>query len=340
MKKKDKFRKSELTAKERKELRRAEYTTSEAVTADASREEKLSRRRIYAVALAVVATIAIAVGIAIPSYMSCNYLFERNPVAVIELTIGEKSYTMKYELFAADCPYATANFAFLADSGVFDGVAVYDTQRDWVRFGGYVEGTDENGTKVLKHRSDDEEFCRGLQKDFTEVHYTKTVTSNGQTTTEANPTEVLKYTLKRDSVRLNYTDYDFALCSNYSGGAQSMTEFQISGKREARPTTLHGSNNREATLNFQTFGRLFDNDEKTKEAVAAVLALAQPEDGEKNYMNIYFLPPVTSVTIKKVKVYNYDFPWKTTAYKHGFEDYMNEITAFSSVSDNWNKSHI
>ncbi len=340
MKKKDKFRKSELSAKERKELRRAEEERRPTVAEAEAEEDKRTRRRIYAIALAVVAAIAIAVGVAIPTYMSCNYLFERNPVAVIEMSIGEKSYTMKYELFAADCPYATANFAFLADSGVFDGATVYDTQRDWVRFGGYVAETDEEGKTVFKHRSEDEEFCRALQKDFNEVHYTKTVTSNGQTTTEDNPTEVLKYTLKQDKVRLNYTDYDFALCSNYSGGSQSMTEFQISGTREARPTTLQGSNNRTATVNFQTFGRLFNDDEKTKEAVAAVLALAQDENGEKNYMNTYFLPPVTAVTIEKVKVYNYEFPWKTAKYPHGFEDYMNEITAFSSESDNWNKSHL
>lgn len=115
---------------------------------------------------------------------------------------GDRTLTMKYELFAADCPRACANFVFLAEAGFFDGAVVFDTQNSRVRFGGYYLTEDASGGVSYAHRSDDTAFLSGLTDEFSEEHYTD---SDGET----DYSEMLRYTLRSDSTSYDYTAYDF-----------------------------------------------------------------------------------------------------------------------------------
>ena len=335
MKKKE-FKRSELSARERKELRRQNEAKAQGIVSEDEKEYKEKKAKIYFVLFLIVAVILISTGIAVPTYMSCNYMFERNPVAVIKLDAGGKTFEMKYELFVTDCPRATANFVFLAQQDFFDGVVIYDTQNDWMRFGGYTEGEDSDGNLIFNHRSDDSSFTDRLTSNFKEAHYTKTQTKDGEQVTVTDTTEALKYTLKKDDTSFSYIDFDYALCANVSGSSASATEFQINGLNKAREDKLTKADGTSAkTMTTQVFARPLGESNGVKEAIEYVLGM---EKGDR--VGDYFVTTSTLVKITDVSVYNYETEWLQVKYENGFEDYMTEIGGFSYTSDTWSNSHI
>ena len=330
--KKKKMKKSELTASERKQLRRDEQARAAGERPEAEKAERASRSKVYAVALLVVAVIVISVGVAVPTYMSCNYMFERNPVAVIEMKAGDRTLTMKYELFAADCPRACANFVFLAEAGFFDGAVVFDTQNSRVRFGGYYLTEDASGGVSYAHRSDDTAFLSGLTDEISEEHYTD---SDGET----DYSEMLRYTLRSDSTSYDYTAYDFMLCANVSGSDASATEFQICGRKDTlstNDTIWNEAQNSPCEFEVQAFGRPLGGDEATGEAIEYILGMEKSD----TYMRSYFLSTAEPVTVSSVKIYNFETTWTENRYEHGFESYMEEINGINVSSSNWTKKYI
>lgn len=312
-----------LSARERKELRNREKEreTSADGRITAEREELARRRRILAIVILVFAVIAVTAAASVPIFMSCNYMFERNPVAVIKLDAGDRTLTMKYELLDSDAPIACANFAFLASIGWFDGAVVYDTQNDYVRFGGYRSSMNDSGGAAYTHLADDESFTSAQTANFAENRYSTTDHSG-----------MFSYSLKSDNSNFTYTDsrFEFALCSQTSASRQASTEFQISGSTKQRQDSLGGK-----TVSVIPFARPLNADEATKEAVTYILGL---ERGETK-INGSFLAPASTVTVKSVKVYNYSEEWTSVKYEHGFETYMtDELKGFYSTT--WSRKHI
>lgn len=318
-------KKESLSAKERKALREQnnERLQSTDGRAAAEREELGKRRRIFAIVILIVAILAVAIGAAIPTYMSCNYMFERNPVAVIKMDAGGKTLTMKYELFANDCPIACTNFAFLASVGWFDGAVVYDTQNEYVRFGGYRQ-TEEEGKTVYKHKANDESYTSKLTNNFSEDRYK-----------DGDHSGMFSYKLNSDSSKLTYTDVAFALCAQTSSSAQAATEFQISGSTKTRNDRLTKSDGSATkTLYVKPFGKPLNDDGATADAIDYILNMQRSETA----VNDYFHAPATTVTVKSVKVYNFSEEWTNVKYKHGFESYMSEV--LNGFTSSWSRPHI
>lgn len=324
---KDRNDRRDMTSRERKEERRREEARSRGEDARTESEKAASdrRKRVFVAVALVAAIILVAAGTAIPVYMSCNYMFEDNPVAVIELKAGDRSFTMKYELFASDSPIACANFAYLASVDFFDGAVIYDTQNEWVRFGGYRLSSDDDGETTYTHVADDESFTSALTDDFSPERYE-----------EDDHSGIFGYRLNYDDTSLSYTDVEFALCANMHDSAQAATEFQISGSVTRRDDYVtRDSTNTRRYFKVEAFGRPLKEDAQTAEAVEYILALQRSEET----INGYFLAPTTPVVVTDVRVYNYSEEWTRSSHEHGFESYMtDELDAF--YSDTWNDSHL
>lgn len=305
-------KKESFSAKERKELRKQNEERKQSADgrSESERNELANRRRVFAIALLCAAVLVVGIGVGIPTYMSCNYMFERNPVAVIKMDAGGKTLTMKYELFANDCKIASTNFAFLASIGWFDGAVVYDTQNDYVHFGGYRAATDGEGKAIYTHLADDESYASKQADNFSPDNIK-----------DGDHSGMFSYLLNSDTSKLTYEDVPFALCSQTSSSAQPATEFQISGSVKNRYDRLTStSSSTTKTLYVKPFAKPLSDDAQTMDAVEYILGLERSETA----INSYFRAPVTTVTVKSVKVYNFGQEWNNVKYKYGFESYMKE----------------
>lgn len=320
--KKKQWKKSELSAKERKELRREPKPEPKAA----------AKRPSVAIWVAVgLAALAIFAGIFIPTFMFCNYMFEKNPVAVIRLNIGGEAYDLKYELFYEECPIAVTDFAYLASVGFFDGTVVYDAQNSRVRFGGYTQKTNETGKVSLVHRSADEAFTSARANDFRPAHYEG-----------GSHAAIFRYSLKEDETGMKETDLPFSLNANKPSSAGGATEFQIFGNVDVgnNPDELVSGTTRRI---YQVYpiGRPLEGDDGAARAVEAIFALGLAEET----YNAYFRPPASkTVTVESVKIYNFGEyeAWRQNKYEYAFEDYMEEKfgSDSSSVFRSWAKNPI
>lgn len=330
MSKKSKYVKSDLTARERKEMRQKEEAALRGEKPALTEEEyavKKRRTRVFATAAIVVAVLLISAGIIIPSVMAANYMFERDPVAVFTFETGGKTYEVEYAIYAADYPNMANNFMYLASIGFFDGTVVFDTQNSQVRFGGYIMSDDGD----YDHRSDDLWFANKLKDDFSPKRYEN----------NSDPS-IFKYQIKKDSPALGFGDLSFALCGNTSGSSLSATEFQFCCDRTADAdhlTPAPGSGSIR-DLNLEAFGAPLDED-AAREVFDEILALplSTAEDGTAKYVSKYFRAPAQTVTLESVKIYNYDAYWLDSKYEYGFESYMTELGAFSSTGT-WSKNYL
>lgn len=327
---KKKFVKSGLSARERKEMRRAEEERAASYDGRTEKEraEQSARHRNYFITVIVALALIITVAVAVPVVMSCNYMFEDNPVAVFEFESGGKIYKVEYEIFITDCPNAANNFIYLASIGFFDGTIVYDTQNEQVRIGGYDSvSRGDNGKLTYTHRSDDADFAKSLKDDFSPERFED----------ESDPT-VFRYRLNKDKNNLTYDMFEYALCANVSGSAASSTEFQfVCGSKSMADYIDVGSGSRK-NFTLETFAAPMD-EEKAGETFSHILGLETytDENGEPEYARSWFRAPVNTVTLRSVKAYNYDDAWKNGKYEYGFESFMTENGAFSS---SWTKRYI
>ena len=336
MNKQDKRKVNEMSSRERRELRRTEEATArgEYVMTDAEYAERKRRVRIFATAAIIVAVLLIAAGVVIPCAMAANYMFERNPVAVFTFEAGGETYKVEYEIYAEDCPNAANNFMYLASIGFFDGVIVFDTQESQVRFGGYTDPTydEEKGEWDYEHRSDDLWFASKLKDDFDPDRYE-----------DGDDPDIFKYRIKADKNGIDYTDAELLLCANVGSGALSATEFQFSCSRSSDAANLMpepGSRGDAKRLELEGFGAPLHEDE-AREIFGVILSLPKYEssEGEAEYARGYFRAPKQTVTLKSVKMYNYDAAWLDSKYEYGFESYMSEIGAFVSTGT-WSKNYL
>ncbi len=328
MKKNDDMR--GMTSRGRKELRRREEGAAEMTEAEYA--EKRGRARVFLIAGLIVAVMLIAAGITIPTVMAANYMFYDNPVAVFTFGTGGEKYEVEYEIFVSDAPNAANNFMYLASIGYFDGTIVFDTQNEQVRFGGYYDPVydEEDGEWDYSHRSKDLGFISGLTDDFSPERFEN----------ESYP-EVFRYTVKKDYAnKMKYSDFDYALCGNYSGSALSATEFQFCCDRTADAEHLspQGGSGSVQSLSLEVFGAPLD-EEEAAETFGVILGLDRyvSSDGTPECARRYFRAPMRKVTVERVKIYNYSPEWKDSKYKYGFESYMTEINALTT---GWSKSYL
>lgn len=323
---KKKFEKSEPMSKELKSLRGNDPAPTDSET------DKKSRR-ITIIVIAAVAAIAIIVGIIVSVYMSFNYMFEGNPVAVIDISIDDETYTLKYELYEDECPKGVANFCYLASIDYFDGTVVYDTQNKRVRFGGYTKTVDENGNATYSHHAYDEEFTTAHADDFNLVAYPDRVS-------ESDHSKLFRYALQEDQTARKETDKLFTLNAYKHDCQIAATNFQIFGDPTLVPSG-NGNNSipgdldpvpapddkitgtggdRSRTFVSYPIGEPLNDDRETKNAINVILGLTTADDP----VNDFFRPPVQTVTIDDVKIYNYGEyeKWTKSEYEHGFESYM------------------
>lgn len=334
MKKKNKYQKSELTSKERKALRADEPAPKPEPTEDEITAKKKSTRIVAAV-LAVVAVIVIFLGVFIPTYMSTQYMFESNPVAVIKMHTEDETYTLKYELFEDECPAGVTNFCYLASIGFFDGTVIYDTQNKRVRFGGYEKQKDDKGNDKYVHRANNEEFVTAHLDDFDLI-------ANPDRVTENNHSKLFKYSLKNDNTKLNEYDKLFTLNASTYSGTMAATVFQIFGDADTvgdsnrnKDVLTNASGGSTRTYSVYPIGQPLKDDKKTCEAINAILNLKTVD----TKVNTYYLPPEKTVTIESVKIYNFGEKnkWNNLQYEHGYESYMIEKFG-SGVFYSWNKT--
>ena len=86
------------------------------------------------------------------------------------------------------------------------------------------------------------------------------------------------------------------------------------------------------------------HEEEAREVFDRILSLDKYSgaDGSPEYARKYFRAPEQTVTITRVRVYNYDALWLDSSYEYGFESYMLEKGAFttSEAGQTWSKEYI
>ncbi|MBP5649084.1 MAG: hypothetical protein J6X29_03685 [Clostridia bacterium] len=309
---KKKFKKSELTAKERKELRSGNVKV----------KKNVSSRNIFVGILLFFAIISLGVGIFIPVYLNTGYRNYENPVAVFEIDLGSKTEKLEYEILIKDAPVSSTNFLYLASKGFFDGVIIYDNSSNWVKFGGYTNLS-------YKHRSDDYTFLETLRGDFSPD---KIEVGNA-----------LKYQLKPDNNRnLSYSTTNYVLTANTSASQASPTEFQFSCSTSNNAPSIKAYSNTgyygTQSFSVEPFARplrVRENLDKVEEVMGAIL------NAQLSELNENFKTPLVdgkTIKIRSVRVYNYEALWRNASLKYGFESYLTENNYLSST--NFNKEYL
>lgn len=310
-----------LTAKERKEKRRAEARKSseKSVSAAASREsaelamlesQKRSRRSAIIVGASLcVAVILVLVALIVPvvSYLVNPYSGYDDVIARFKLSNG---MVLEYVIDEDEYDTAATNFIFLAKNGYFDNTVFFDAQEGWLRFGGYEQqpyasagmSPDYNMTY---HHAHNASFCDKFsalpndrfEKNVNKFGYNLYADSNGEKTALLEQKGVLTYL---------YSD--------------TSTEFQFSYKEQANDQVTSIAT--DGTLSRQTLKSTMVGhalNDKTVDNLVAISELAQKNTRASS--GYIWYPPTPNIYISSVKVYNLDSKkWRD----FDFIDYMSE----------------
>ncbi len=311
MKKKQKY---SLTAKERKAMRKAGYEpvdtrTPEEKEADekAAEAKRRKTRRIVAVVLIVVLAVALIVtAVVLPVVLSRRrYAYVGRPVAEIHLDNG---MTLTFEIFEDTCPVAATNFLYLARIGYFDGTIVFDSQNNWVRFGGFED------TASSSQRRYNDAFCDGVS----------------DVPKDEDGDNAFTYRLKSD------TSSDASRLTGQAGVlsflyGETATEFQVAAIDNAQ-TNRPGSS---SSLSMTAVGRALDDE--TLSNIAAIAALSRLESSADGHTvhsywraPIVSSDPVTLIRIESVELFNLSGDkWKHFNFTTYMETALNGSTAFT-----------
>ena len=295
-----------LTAKERKEQRRAAAQKNAPVTpaeptleteeqAMAISQSKARRSAIIVGVVVGVAVLAIVLALLIPVISSIvnPYRGIKTVVARFNLSNG---MVLEYEIEEEDYDTAATNFIFLAKNGYFDNTVFFDAQNGWLRFGGYEAQPITTTTSTTSsynsthHRSDNKEFC---------ANFSALPTSRFR---DENVSYKFGYKLRADE---NGTNEELlkvgALTYLYS---DMSTEFQFMYDKDNMSNLVNrkdGSGNLSAeTLECTLVG--FAHNDATINNLLAIAALAQ--DNDRITTGYQWKPPTPDIYINSVKVYN------------------------------------
>lgn len=266
-------------------------------------ESKKVRNRILLITIPIILAIIIVVAVVIPYWYYTGYMYEKNPIAVMELSNG---MTLRYEVFESDAHNSATNFLFLGSIGFFDGNIIHDAQRNWVHFGGYYL----NDEDALVHRSADTALIEKTSKYFTD---------------NAGETQ-FKYSVAKDTVGMT-KDMDSAKYGLFGNYSKYCTEFEILGAKGAQANYENTSTGTMVSFTPVYIAKAYDSE--TENNIESILAMSLSEKAYRNY----FLPPSPVIIIESVKVYNYEPP-----YGRSFEKYMTESGAVSSGT--WSSAYL
>lgn len=242
----------DLTARQKKELKRSADSKSASVKNEPTEEEIAlreskagARKLILTITATVLAVVLILSGALIPVVQSnkeykaltndtfINWGDEdealENPTATIHLVDGEgKDFgDIKLELFMDAAPYACINFVYLAESGYFDNTIFHDKTQGLIWFGGYklngdYNESDESSAKYVS-KADDENFVSKLTG-FTK--HTGNVTDGGDVDTSSRKYK-LGYRLSAETSKKNYSDQHGMLMMQAGTGSEYSTSTQF-----------------------------------------------------------------------------------------------------------------
>lgn len=297
----------QLTSSQRKEKRReseAGYVKPNPPTA----AEKRNRKLIIIIAAIILAMI-IAASVAIPVWFYADYRNADNPIVEIKLDNG---MTLKYEVFVSTSHNVSTNFLFLCNIGYFNGSIIYDTQENWVRFGGYYL----DGEGEYAHRSTDGEFLAKTEKYFDEFKGEKQ----------------FKYKVKPDNSRPTSAD-DSAVYGLFGNHTDYCTEFQFLGQAGAQNTLQNVSTTKKYTYNTEYIAMPYEDGkgQSTTENIATLFSLGYGDAYYKNTFKTIDTPKF--IKIVSTKVHNYNKPYTD----NNFETYMISENAVNST--NWSGTY-
>ncbi|MDE7394977.1 MAG: peptidylprolyl isomerase, partial [Clostridiales bacterium] len=167
-----------LTAKERKELRRAEREKANKKSKEdrapevesvepteggeaVAPQEKINKKSLWILICSVtLGLLIILLAILLPFVIKNDN--SKYPRAVIKLRDGRQ---IEMVIWEEDCPIAATNFIFLAKIGFFDGTIFYDVkpERNYMRIGNFT------GYSSNENKTDNEAFLAGIPQSMLNV---------------------------------------------------------------------------------------------------------------------------------------------------------------------------
>lgn len=294
-----------LTAKERK-AQRAEKPAVQQETSEVSSgaqtaaavKKNSNAKWILLTSIICLAAILIAVLVPVCLFAVNPYrsLKMDNPVAKMTLSNG---MTIEYEIYEDTCPVAATNFIFLAKKGFFDGTIIFDTQNDWVRFGGFETPAIDRSDKSTDYAKHFDGMPGHTENKF-------------------------GYRLKSDtSVDAKRTTQEGMLIMMNT----NPTYFQVAARDNAQ-TNLQG-NGTSVDCKGTALGRYLND--KSLENIRAITELTRAADYPTR--NKPWKGPEYPVRIEKVRIYNIKDKEKWKNFD--FETYMKTALNGSTAIDYW-----
>ena len=254
---------------------------------------------IIAALIVVIGVGGVLAGILVPLKLGSREFTDEegvNPKATIKLSNGMQ---LDFDIYENECPNGATNFIWLASIGYFDNVILFDSQQGFVRFGGWTDAKNEDGTPM--HRGDDD-------TSFTDKIKLSEWTDTGNKTKNFDKNK-FGYRLKSDSAKSNTVNTVGTLSFCYE---RSATEFTLTADESTDPTIPTGNSGSKQEWKVSPFG--FASNPQTIDNIKAIGALDLDDDGTK-FNHDYFRAPLDEnglIKIKSVKVtVKYSGKWKS-----------------------------
>lgn len=263
-----------------------------------------SRKKLFAIIAICLGVILITLGIVLPLFVFNNpYKSFSNPVAVINLSDGSRKMKVEVEIFEREAPIAATNFLFLAQIGFFDDTIIFDTQNDFVRFGGYESYT--------SHRKDNKSFYNKIKEKQISAEtgknkfgYALEPDSSARKGDNSFLKENYEYSAGYLSF-INNTTYDY---NDMAGHASSNFQFcsadsTIGAKVLEVNDKENPSTDKARKLTASPFGKVInDSSLNILKEIASYDKIT--EDSDEYKATKYWVGPQKQVKITNVKIYN------------------------------------
>lgn len=268
----------------------------------ANGKKRISNRMIAIIGIGVL-IVTISLFFFIPWILTPKYDID-NPVARMELSNG---MTIDYEIFANEAPRASGVFIFLAQQGFFDDTIIVDLQYGYVRFGGYTS------YKNTSHKENNQQVIDKLKNNH--LNFDKNIPQQWKD-------KPLNYRVLSDDSSIA-TKYDQQFYLSYI--RSTSTEFQVCGQIGYPPVVFSQdfnapSQDLSASPNSSiAFAKVYDQQSQNNIKILSNLDKVDTKDNRQYHL--YWQPPVQTITIKSVKIYNLKNEFKTK-YNNNFNLYQ------------------
>ena len=241
-----------------------------------------------------------------------------NPVAVIRLSTGER---IELVILEDQVPNASTMFIYLARIGFFDGVIIHDTTNNYVRFGQHTNPDALNSFQYMRSR--DTSFTNRIE----------------DITPPENAMGSSKFDFRMQDSRENH-DSNNAAATHVNKFDQegwislvyslSGVDFQINavtGSQHTIPPINPGPQAQTKNLLARPFGHTFD--ERSTEVVQRIAKLPKIEDAARH--NFWRMPNnnpdphtqsnIQAIRIRDIRIHNLDYwgKWRTFNWDNYFQ---------------------